>query len=233
MLSVEPHGGFFGAMPAAGEVGMGIKLVTFYPGNAERSLHTHLAMILLFDPETGEPLAVMDGRLITEMRTAAASAVATRALAAPDATVLAVLGSGVQARVHVEALRLVRDFREVRIWGPHARARRDARGGVGRRGRALSRRGGAGRRCGGHRHLGDGTRAAGRLAGAADACECGGLAGPYRSGAGRGRYAGHLRGGGLARSGAAGVGDVLLSGGMAVEDVAAARLVYDRLQART
>lgn len=117
MLRVESQGGFFGAMPAAGELGMGVKLVTFYPGNAERGLHTHLAMILLFDPETGEPLAVMDGRLITEMRTAAASAVATRALAAPDAATLAVLGTGVQARVHVEALRLVRDFREVRIWG--------------------------------------------------------------------------------------------------------------------
>jgi thiomorpholine-carboxylate dehydrogenase len=117
MLTVEPQGGFFGAMPAAGEVGMGVKLVTFYPGNAGRGLHTHMAMILLFDPETGEPLAVMDGRLITEMRTAAASAVATRALAAPDAGVLAILGTGVQARVHVEALRLVRTFQEVRIWG--------------------------------------------------------------------------------------------------------------------
>ncbi|MCB4820877.1 ornithine cyclodeaminase family protein [Roseicella aerolata] len=117
MLTVEPQGGFFGAMPAAGEVGMGVKLVTFYPGNAGRGLHTHMAMILLFDPETGEPLAVMDGRLITEMRTAAASAVATRALAAPEAGVLAILGTGVQARVHVEALRLVRSFQEVRIWG--------------------------------------------------------------------------------------------------------------------
>src|SRR3712207_8307776 len=85
MLTVEPHGGFFGAMPAAGEVGMGVKLVTFYPGNAERGLHTHLATILLFDHETGEPLAVMDGRLITETRTAAASAEAARALAPPDA----------------------------------------------------------------------------------------------------------------------------------------------------
>jgi ornithine cyclodeaminase/alanine dehydrogenase-like protein (mu-crystallin family) len=99
------------------EVGMGVKLVTFYPGHAERGLPTHLAMILLFRPETGEPLAVMDGRLITEMRTAAASAVATKAMAAPGAAVLAVLGTGVQSRVHVEALRLVRGFREVRIWG--------------------------------------------------------------------------------------------------------------------
>src|SRR5690242_12986766 len=105
MLPAEPHGGHLGAMPAAGgEVGMGVKLVTFYPGNAERGLPTHLAMILLFRPETGEALAVMDGRLITEMRTAAASAVATRALARPDAAVLAILGTGLQARAHAEAL---------------------------------------------------------------------------------------------------------------------------------
>lgn len=116
MLSVEPHGGYFGAMPAAGSVGVGAKLVTFFPGNAAQGLHTHAAIVLLFRPETGEPLAIMDGRLITEMRTAAVSAVATRAMAAKDARVLAVLGSGVQARSHVEALRLVRDFREIRVW---------------------------------------------------------------------------------------------------------------------
>jgi thiomorpholine-carboxylate dehydrogenase len=75
-----------------------------------------MATILLFDPETGAPLAVMDGRLITEMRTAAVSAVATRLLAPKDARVLAVLGSGVQARSHVEALKLVRDFTEIRVW---------------------------------------------------------------------------------------------------------------------
>ena len=67
-------------------------------------------MILLFAPETGEALALLDGRLITEMRTAAVSAAATKVLAAPDARVLAILGSGVQARAHVEALRHVRDF---------------------------------------------------------------------------------------------------------------------------
>jgi ornithine cyclodeaminase/alanine dehydrogenase-like protein (mu-crystallin family) len=80
------------------------------------SLSTHAAVIVLFRPETGEPLAIMDGRLITEMRTAAVSAVATKAMAAEDAKVLAVLGSGVQARSHVEALRFVRTFEEVRIW---------------------------------------------------------------------------------------------------------------------
>lgn len=116
MLTVAPHGGYFGAMPAAGEIGMGAKLVTFYPGNAARGLPTHLALILLFRPETGEPLAILDGRLITEMRTAAVSAAATKAMAAEDAKVLAILGSGVQARSHIAALRLVRDFQEIRVW---------------------------------------------------------------------------------------------------------------------
>ena len=116
MLPAPSPGGHFAAMPAAGAVGMGAKLVSIYPANAARALPTHLALIVLFQPETGEPLAVMDGRLITEMRTAAVSAVATRALARSDARVLAVLGSGVQARSHVEALRLVRDLAEIRIW---------------------------------------------------------------------------------------------------------------------
>src|SRR4029078_7153980 len=79
---VKSHRGFFGTMPAGGpDVGLGAKLVTFYPDNGALGLHTHNALIALFHPETGEPLAVMDGRLITEMRTAAASAVATKLLA--------------------------------------------------------------------------------------------------------------------------------------------------------
>ena len=73
-------------------------------------------MIQLFSAATGEPLAIMDGRLITEMRTAAVSAIATDLLARRDTQVLAILGSGVQARSHLEALRLVRPFGEVRVW---------------------------------------------------------------------------------------------------------------------
>ena len=115
VLPVSEHNGFFGVMPASGGA-LGAKLVTFYPNN--QGVPTHHAMILLFRPETGEPLVTMDGRLITEMRTAAASAVATDALARGDASVLALLGSGVQARSHLEALRLVREFREVRVWSP-------------------------------------------------------------------------------------------------------------------
>jgi alanine dehydrogenase len=115
VLSIPEHGGFFGIMPAYGRA-LGAKLVTFYPGNEGKP--THHAIIVLFRPETGEPLVTMDGRLITEMRTAAVSAVATDLLARRDAAVLAILGSGVQARSHLEALRLVRQFREVRVWSP-------------------------------------------------------------------------------------------------------------------
>src|SRR5437773_8865884 len=80
--------GFLGLMPALTPEGLGLKAVTFYPSNAERGIPTHMATIFLVDPETGTPLAIMDGRLITEMRTAAVSAVATKLLAPPDAKVL-------------------------------------------------------------------------------------------------------------------------------------------------
>lgn len=115
VLSISEHQGFFGVMPAYGGA-LGAKLVTFFPNN--EGMPTHHAMILLFRPETGEPLVTMDGRLITEMRTAAVSAVATDLLARREVGVLAILGSGVQARSHLEALRLVRQFREVRVWSP-------------------------------------------------------------------------------------------------------------------
>jgi thiomorpholine-carboxylate dehydrogenase len=118
VITVDPPGGFFGMMPALTSEGLGIKIVTFYATNAERGIPTHMATIFLVDPETGTPLAVMDGRLITEMRTAAVSAAATKLLAPRDAKVLAILGSGVQARSHAEALRLVRNFKEIRVWSP-------------------------------------------------------------------------------------------------------------------
>jgi ornithine cyclodeaminase/alanine dehydrogenase-like protein (mu-crystallin family) len=121
MLPVANHPGFLAAMPASTTDALGAKLVTFYPDN--QGVPTHHALILLFRPATGEPLVTMDGRLITEMRTAAVSAVATQRLARADASVLAILGSGVQAGSHLEALRLVRRYREVRVWSPrHAEA---------------------------------------------------------------------------------------------------------------
>ncbi|MEO9073083.1 MAG: ornithine cyclodeaminase family protein [Edaphobacter sp.] len=116
VMSVDAHSGWFAVMPAVyGEV-MGAKMVTFYPGNVALKKHTHMAMIQLFRSDTGEPLAVMDGRLITEMRTAVVSAVAVDHLARREAKVLGILGSGVQARSHVEAMRRVRTFEEIRVW---------------------------------------------------------------------------------------------------------------------
>ena len=120
MLPVAEHQGFLGLMPAYTGSALGAKLVAFYPRNT--SVPTHHATILLFEPETGEPLVTMDGQLITEVRTAAVSAVATNHLARAAASVLAIIGSGVQARSHLEALRLVREFREVRVWSPRRAA---------------------------------------------------------------------------------------------------------------
>jgi ornithine cyclodeaminase/alanine dehydrogenase-like protein (mu-crystallin family) len=116
MLTVEEGKRYLGIMPAVAHEAMGAKLVSFYPGNEGSGTATHHAMIMLFRPDTGEPLAVMDARLITEMRTAAVSAAVTKYLAAPDSRVLALLGSGVQARAHVQALSRVRHFDEIRVW---------------------------------------------------------------------------------------------------------------------
>jgi thiomorpholine-carboxylate dehydrogenase len=131
MLTIEEGKRYLGIMPAVAEEAMGAKLVSFYPGNAGTSVPTHMAMVLLFSTATGEPLAVMDGRLVTEMRTAAVSAAVTRRLASPDSRVLALLGSGVQAKAHLEALRTVREFDEVRVWSrtpDHARRFADEHG---------------------------------------------------------------------------------------------------------
>ena len=133
VIKVDPPGGFLGLMPALTPEGLGLKAVTFYPSNAERGIPTHMATIFLVEPQTGTPLAIMDGRLITEMRTAAVSAVATKLLAAPDARILGILGSGVQARSHLEALRLVRQFEEIRVWSQtreHAKQFAEEIGGI-------------------------------------------------------------------------------------------------------
>src|SRR5260370_37705230 len=99
VMSIAGHSGWFAVMPAVYGGVMGAKMVTFYPGNVALEKHTHMAMIQLFRSDTGEPLAVMDGRLITEMRTAAVSAVAGERLALTCAGAAGRLGTGVQARV--------------------------------------------------------------------------------------------------------------------------------------
>jgi ornithine cyclodeaminase/alanine dehydrogenase-like protein (mu-crystallin family) len=124
VIPIERHSALMGIMPVVHGDVMGAKLVTVYPNNAATGLPTHLGLIALFRSDTGEPLAILDGRLITEMRTAAVSAVAARLLASPNARKLAILGSGVQARAHAKALRLVRSCDDIRIWSrdlEHAR----------------------------------------------------------------------------------------------------------------
>jgi alanine dehydrogenase len=92
-----------------------VKLVSVFPGNHDRGLPSHQALIALFDDATGTPLAVMDGTHITAARTAGAAALATRLLAVEDAQVLAILGAGVEGRYHLDAIPRVRNFTEIRI----------------------------------------------------------------------------------------------------------------------
>lgn len=121
VLQVGEHGSFYGVMPAwmPSRPALGTKLVTVFERNADRGLPTHLATIVLLDPDTGALLALVDGRYITESRTAAVSALSVRHLAREDATVLAIIGSGVQARSHLDAISRVRDISEVRVWSPN------------------------------------------------------------------------------------------------------------------
>ena len=95
------------------------KLVSLFPRNAGGELPTHQAVIAVFDPETGRPDALLDGEAITATRTGAGSALATRLLAREDATTLAILGTGVQARSHARAVTRVRPFEELRVAGRH------------------------------------------------------------------------------------------------------------------
>jgi ornithine cyclodeaminase/alanine dehydrogenase-like protein (mu-crystallin family) len=114
IAAITPSG-FLGAMAAYVDGTLAAKLVSVFAGNHERGLPSHQALVALFDDDDGRPLAVMDGAHITAMRTAAASAVATRALARPDAAALAIVGAGVQGQAHLEVVPRVRDFAEARV----------------------------------------------------------------------------------------------------------------------
>jgi thiomorpholine-carboxylate dehydrogenase len=115
-LTIEEGERYWGIMPAAAQDTMGLKLVSFYPRNAGTDVPTIIGIVLLVRPDTGEPFAMMDGRTITAMRTAAVSAAVTNRLAAADSRILALLGSGLQAETHLDALGHVRNFDEVRVW---------------------------------------------------------------------------------------------------------------------
>jgi ornithine cyclodeaminase/alanine dehydrogenase-like protein (mu-crystallin family) len=121
LRSVIPlgHGHLFGVMPGAlGDyAAFGAKLVSVYPENFAKGRQSHQGLVVLFDPDTGEPVCVVHAGEITAIRTAAASAVATEVLARPDATRLAILGYGEQAATHARALLKVRPLRAVRVWG--------------------------------------------------------------------------------------------------------------------
>jgi alanine dehydrogenase len=119
-IMVLPGGrDFFGVMPGYLDDprGLGAKILSVYPDNVSRGLSSHVGLVVLFDAKTGYPLAVMDAAEITAIRTAAASAVATRALARKDASHLAILGTGEQAVTHLEAVSKVRKLHTIRVWG--------------------------------------------------------------------------------------------------------------------
>lgn len=124
--------GLLGVMPGAlwdgdGGTVLGIKVITVFHGNRERGEESHLGSVLLFEGEMGKPVACLDAAAVTEIRTAAVSALATRLLTREDAGDLALLGSGVQARSHLAAMKEVRPLRRVRVWSRHPeKARRFA-----------------------------------------------------------------------------------------------------------
>jgi ornithine cyclodeaminase/alanine dehydrogenase-like protein (mu-crystallin family) len=120
-VTVEPGGGsLLLLMPAGTESLTGLKILTMYPGAASAGLPSVQGLVVLVDATTGEPLALLDGAAITELRTAAVSAVATDRLARADATSLAIIGAGVQAAAHVRALATIRPWRSIRIYSRSA-----------------------------------------------------------------------------------------------------------------
>jgi ornithine cyclodeaminase len=113
------EGRMFGVMPGAmgASAPFGAKLISVFQENFAKGKQSHQGLVILFDPETGAPVCVVDAGEITAIRTAAASAVATRALARQDARRLAILGYGEQARTHARAISKVRDLESISIWG--------------------------------------------------------------------------------------------------------------------
>lgn len=126
VLPVGSQTQFLAVMPAyiPDPPALGSKLVTVFHGNPARGLPSHLGTIVLMDTATGALTAVMDGRYITEARTAAVSAVSSRLLAPAKASTLAIIGTGVQARSHLDALGRVHDLKTVKVWSPNEASRR-------------------------------------------------------------------------------------------------------------
>ncbi|WP_433192163.1 ornithine cyclodeaminase family protein [Nocardia sp. CA-107356] len=131
VLGYQGDGSLFAAMPChvsgEKETGYGVKAVLHMPGNTVRGLPTHVGILVVFDPENGQPLGIIEGAAVTALRTAAASAVASDALALPEAGDLALLGAGRQARGHLVALSEIRRLRRVRLWNRGAERAEDFR----------------------------------------------------------------------------------------------------------
>ncbi|MGZ8445855.1 MAG: ornithine cyclodeaminase family protein, partial [Candidatus Binatia bacterium] len=103
---------------------LGMKVVTYFQDNPTQNLPAILATIMLFSSDTGKMIAAMDGGYITAIRTACASALATRTLANPDTPVLGILGAGVQARAHIQALTRVRQLSLIKLYSPSGKSAR-------------------------------------------------------------------------------------------------------------
>jgi ornithine cyclodeaminase len=118
VLTLPGGSNLFAAMPGVIDdpVTVGAKLVAVFPGNAAKGLSSHNGVVVLLDAQTGVLAGVIDASAVTAIRTAAATAVATRALARPDADILALLGAGEQATTHLESLTNVIPFKTVRVW---------------------------------------------------------------------------------------------------------------------
>lgn len=198
--------GLLGVMPGyvAGG-GLGVKLVSVFPGNHGRGLPSHQALIVLFDEEDGSPRAILDGTAITALRTGAAAALSVRLLARPDARRLAVLGAGVQGDAHLRAVRGMRPFTEVVV---ASRDPEHARGLAARHAGVVAVEG-----------------FAEAVAGADVVCCCTDAAAPVLE-AGWLRAGAHVTSVGAARGGPELGADVVGAGLLAVESRAAAFLPY-------
>ena len=118
IMRLPDGSGVLGMMPGnAAKLGvMGIKVITVFHANSESGLPSHQGIVMLFDAKHGQPLMLFDALEITAIRTAAASAVATKLLSRENSSTLAIIGSGEQAKRHIEAMLLVRNLKQINIW---------------------------------------------------------------------------------------------------------------------
>jgi len=119
LMWLPDKNGLLGMMPGYDTTAgvMGIKLISVFHGNRDKGYPSHQGVVILFDANNGQPLMIFDASEITAIRTAAASALATKLLAREDAEILSIIGSGEQAERHIESILVVRKIRQINIWG--------------------------------------------------------------------------------------------------------------------